>query len=371
MNFKVQQSEIKKYVSFLQKTIPNKPSLPILASIHLELKNNLLTLSATDLFFGTKTSLPVTAESEGICVVPGKEFIEIITHSNANELTFEKVNDTLFIKDSHSTAQLQTFDSSEYPDFPTISGITFTLPFSLFEKNYSMTNFSISLDQARPILNSLLVSITSGKPEIVATDGFRLCVVNENVQLDQDITLIIPQKSVSEIVRIGKQLQTKNLTLTYDSEMQQLLCEFSQVSLYIRLIDGSFPPYKKIIPTAFEHEIVIAGEELSQALKKASIFSREASDIITFSLQDNSVYITSQSPTLGSFSHLLEIEKQSNQLPNIEIAFNSKYLLDFFSNVKPDQVWVGINDSLKPVVFKTNSASELQYIVMPFKKNQS
>lgn len=371
MKFKVQQSEIKKHVSFLQKTIPNKPPLPILSSIHLELKDNILTLSATDLFFGTKTSLPVTTEIEGICVVPGKEFIEIITHSRAIELTFEKVNETLSIKDLSSITHLQTFDSSEYPDFPTINGISFTLPFSLFEKNYSMTNFSISLDQARPILNSLLISIISGKPEIVATDGFRLCVVNENIQIDQDITLIIPQKSVSEIVRIGKQIQAENLKLTYDSEMQQLLCEFFQVSLYIRLIDGDFPPYKKIIPTAFEYEIVIAGDEFSQALKKASIFSRDVSDIITFSLQDNVVMITSQSPTLGSFSHSLEIEKQSNQLPHIEIAFNSKYLIDFFSNVKPDQVWVGINDSLKPVVFKTNSASELQYIVMPFKKNQT
>lgn len=373
MKFSIQQIDLKKNLSYLLKTIPTNPSLPILTSVYVELKNSKLTLAATDLFFGVKTTVMVNMEKEGVCVIPGKQFIELITSFSPQELFFEKKDNSLYITAGTNKTKIQLFNSADYPDFPQIAGNSFSLPVTHIEETYATVSYSASLDQARPALNAVLFSFEENNLETVSTDGFRLSTATFPLEqkIDAPFKLIIPLRSFAEIVRITKQVQDGTLVFTYSQEMQQLFCVCDSVVIYIRLVEGAFPPYKKILPTEFLSEFVLSGDELLSSLKKSVIFSRDASNIITFTFTPDHLTIEAKSPSLGTFENTLEYEKKELVEESLTVSFNSKYLLDFFSQIKPDKVWFGLNDSLKPVMLKSDNHRKLQYVVMPFKKTTS
>lgn len=378
MKITVLQENLNQSLNYLQKAIPSKPQLPILASIHLKTLNNSCQLSATDLYFGVRSEVQCEVGEEGTLVVPGKEFKEVISSLPPGTLKLSYSDNLLTISSKNSKAKIQCMTGEEYPDFPESNGDEYGLSAENLDLITQQVLFSASTDQARPVLTAVLFSLQQAGVKVVSTDGFRLAVLSMSELLsgagdgekdaDKDFNFLIPSKALSEVARIQKQVQEKNVKFSVSSELKQVVFSIADVEVFVRLIEGDYPPYQKIIPSEFKTTVLFDRSELLDNIKRAMIFAREASNIIRFnfnSTDENQVTILATAPTIGEFNGILTQVKVEGD--TALIAFNAKYLLEFLQSVSADQIWFGMSESLKPALFRPDGQNEYQYVVMPFK----
>lgn len=374
MKIKVLQENLSQSLNYLQKAIPNKPQLPILSSIHIQVKKNECIFSATDLYLGVRSSAQAEADQTGEIVIPGKEFREIITSLSPGVITLEYVDGTLRIKSKKTKVALQCYNSEEYPDFPAVEGDEYALSGDYLKKIEQYLLFSASSDQARPVLTAILFDFDESGLRVVSTDGFRLSLMQLGADAgvknrdDSGGQLLVPAKALGEAFRISSQLGVDEVRFKVSEELKQVFFSINSVEMYVRLIEGSYPPYEKIIPSSSSTEVSFDTQELTNNIKQAMIFARESSNIVKFEFSSKNCSVLAESPTLGSFVGDLEQAVVSGD--RAEIAFNARYLLDFLQAVKSETVKFSMTDSLKPATFTTDDLSNYQYVVMPFKVNR-
>lgn len=369
MKLKVLQENLNKSLNNLQKAIPSRPQLPILSSIFIEAKKDGCTVSATDLYFGVKSNVQTDVEIEGVVVVPGKQFKEIISSLSPGVLTLEFSEGSLKILSEKTKTSLSCQSSDEYPPFPKVEGEEYEISAEHLEKIEKYISFSASTDLARPVLTAVLFKFSQRGFEVISTDGFRLSVLllDGSKKYKEERSFLIPAKSLSEVYRIMAKLESTVVKFKISQKLKQIFFSINGVLVFVRLIDGNYPPYEKIIPSEFNTEIVFDSEELMDNLKRAMIFSRESSNIVRFIIGEKNVEIKSSSPNFGNYKGTLNNVQIKG--PSGEIAFNIKYLIDYLSAIKSSEQWFGMNESLKPAMFKPEANSTYSYIIMPFKVN--
>jgi len=366
MTITVLQENLQTSLNYLQKVIPSKPQLPILSSILLHIQPTTCTLAATDLYMGIRSIIPVTSDEKVDIVVPGKQFREIINSLHPGKITLEYSESTLSITSGRTKATLQCFSNEEYPPFPQITGKNYQLNREKVRLIEKYSAFSASSDQTRPVLTTILFEFNDTQLKAVATDGFRLAVLGlSDMGANNAEKLLVPSRALVEVSRIMDQLGVENLDFTVSDELKQILFMVGDVEVYVRLIAGEFPPYEKIMPSVFSTEVIFDKTELLESIKQALIYARDASNITQLIISDDGVKITATSPSLGTFEGKLHHATTTGE--SNEVAFNSRYLLDFLAAVQSDRVWFGMSDALKPVLFKIEDVEDFSYVVMPFK----
>ncbi len=368
MKLNVLQENLKNSLNYLQKVIPNKPQSPVLSSVLLNVKENKLTLSATDLFLGIKTELVVEAEEDGELIVNGELFKSLINSLESGKITLELKDSSLEIIQGRTISKLSCQKSDEFPTFPIVDGDSLNFNLLDLEKIQSLVTFCSSADQSRPVLTAILLKFKQNGLEVVATDGFRLSsLMLNNISSSQEKTILVPAKALNELYRIAKQIEVNEINLLVSDELKQLLFKFSNIEMYVRLIEGDYPPYERIIPPNFSLNIEFDSEEFLIQLKRAAIFSRDASNIVKLKIEKDKMLINSSSPSFGEYSGEIIISNKTEL--DGEIAFNVNYLIDFINAVKPESLEFGMNESLKPAIFKDKKIKDYFYIAMPFRVN--
>lgn len=369
MKLKVLQENLNGMLIHLSKAIPNNPQLPILSSIMIETENGSCTFSATDLYFGIRCSLNVDSDIDGNIVVPGKQFKEIISSLDPGVLEMIFEENALSISNTKTNINLSGSNTHEYPPFPQIEGDEYEFPLEYFEALEKNIIFSASTDQARPVLTAVLFEFSKEGLKCVSTDGFRLStMIIDDSQTYEEKRFLIPSKALSEVYKIADKLKTKKILFKVSQELKQVFFSLDGVEVFVRLIEGDFPPYERIIPSSFNTEVFFDTAELLENLKRAMIFARESSNIVRFEVLEDKVLVHSSSPTFGRYEGELQSVKIKGETPK-EIAFNIKYLLDYLNATKSEKQWFGMSESLKPAMFRPEDEENHQYVVMPFKVN--
>lgn len=369
MKITVNQQQLNTALSFLQKAIPAKPQLPILSSVYINAQEEGISICATDLYFGVKTTVPYISQSElGEVVIPGKLLKETINSLAHGDITLEKKESKVFLKAKNVKTSMQCQESDDYPAFPTVTGERLILTYSHIVSIEKLLSFATSTDVARPVLTALLFRLSPQGLTVVSTDGFRLAVLTfTDITAEIEQEFLMPSNAFSEISRIMNANSAQSAEFTISQELKQVLCSFANVEIFIRLIEGAYPPYEKIIPALFTTEVTMSVEELTEQLKRAMIFARDASNIISLKFDPEQVSISATSPISGTYQGILEEIKMTGA--GSEIAFNARYVLDFLQAVKTGTIWFGMSESLKPAMLKHTEVPEYQYVVMPFKVN--
>lgn len=368
---------LKQAISFLQKAIPSKPQLPILSSILMEVNENQVTFSATDLFLGIKTTIPAKVKKTGKIAIPGEIFKQIIhSLSSADQLNLKLINNQVLLTASNTKTKLTIQTADDYPAFPEVEGKEFTIETQALKNIKQRVGFAAGLDQTRPILTAIMFEFKQSALRAVATDGFRLSVLDQpyqNNKTDQDEddslnTFLLPAKAVDEIVKILEHLDQSSATLVISHELKQVRCQLGNTTMYIRLIEGDYPPYEKIIPSDFAFKTSLDSSSWNEQLKRASLFAKDISSIVKFNFEQDKLKITASSPTLGSYEGEIGIleEIKSGQ----EIAFNVFYLLEFVQAIESETIVFQMNESLKPAQLSVAEMPSWFYIIMPFRVNK-
>lgn len=366
MKLHILQENLVTGLSHIAKAIPANPQLPILSAVLLEVTENTCTISATDLYFGVKVQLQASVKESGSVAIPGKQFKELVTSLPPGKLELHFTEGTLHIYSERSKTKLQCLQADEYPQFPQVTGEKIAFTTSDFEAIDHFVSFSASSDQARPVLTAVLLEADETGFRAVATDGFRLSVY-ELPKVNTTLTskLLIQAKALQEVTRIAKNVDAQELSFVVSDELKQVYFAISDVEIYVRLLDGEFPPYQKIVPSVFTTEVWIDGAELEDQIKRASIFARDASNIIQLQITSETVTLSATSPTLGTFTG--EVPSATITGGPLEIAFNTKYVLDMLKATQKGKTWLGMSDSLKPVLCKIAEFPQAYYVIMPFK----
>lgn len=360
---------LKTQLSFVNHAISSRSDLPILLHILLEAKEGTLTLKSTDLEIGIQVILPAEVEEEGGATVPAKTFTELISSLAQEKVTLETKNGSLEVKTKKTKSTFQTISQDDFPKLFEEKGEKIaTMNSNDLKKDSSMVVFSASTDTTRPALSGILMKKEKDGFLFVATDGYRLSLKHHSATIGgygSDQSVIVPARVFREVLAMKEGGETIDVYVAKNSN--QVLFEMGQTLLVGRLIEAQYPDYEKIIPSDHASQITFEREELLKAVRICSIFAREAANIITLSLKQSMIIVSSQTPSVGE--NTVEIEAKLTGEEN-DIAFNARYLLDVLSHLSEDILTLEMTGPLNPGVFKIKDNASFLHLIMPIRVQQ-
>jgi DNA polymerase-3 subunit beta len=225
--------------------------------------------------------------------------------------------------------------------------------------------FAISTDESRYVLNGIFISIKDHKITMVATDGRRLALVDEEVDVpgQSEGEFIVPSKAVNELNRLLQDKGEVEIRFSENQAAFQLKDDKGFAVLVItKLIEGNYPNYRQVIPGESKERISLVREEFLHALRRAEIMTSEKANSVKLAFGKNNLAITANSPDVGEARESIAINYKGKEMA---IAFNPKYLIDALNALTNDEVFLDLIDELSPGVLKINGP--FLYVVMPMR----
>lgn len=365
MKLSVKQASLQKVLRVVQKNVSTKPQLPILSSILLKAEGKSLFLYSTDLYTGVAVEIEAEIEKDGIFAVPGKYFTQVINSLSAPTVSLEVKDSNLLVQAKDSLTKLVGLSAEDFPTFPTIDATKKVIPVKELQESLMSVAFSASSDQTRPTLTGILFSFETTKTHLIATDGFRLSIRTVEVPIATEGSILVPAKALVDIFKTSEEEKVASVSFALSNELKQVKFEVGSFSFYIRLLDGEYPPYKKIIPSQIATNVSCNRKDLEEKLHQALIFNQDNSFITQFRIKTTGVTLFSTSPSAGE--NTSELTGATMKGEEVDIAFNTRYLLDFIKVVDDDWIEIEIAESLKPARLRVKSIPDFQYVVMPFR----
>ncbi len=369
MKFSLLEENLNPALAHVSRFVSAKAQLPILNHILFATDSGRLKLSATNLEMGINFWVGAKIETEGNLCLPAKDIAEFISYLPVGKLNFD-LNDhqLLSVKSAKASSTFTTLPPSDFPQIPSLDSKTaFDFDLPVLAQSVSQVAFSAAVDDARPVLTSVLCRFSSDNLTLVATDGFRLSV--KNIKLvnpvdlkagDDQLTLLIPAKSLMEVLKLSGSSPKIKIGLTPDRH--QVVFVLEDLELVSRLIEGDYPNYERIIPESSSTKIFVNKNELAQAIRLASVFARQSANIVRFSVKKSSLELSANAPQIGQNQISLDARIEGDPL---DIAFNYKFISDFLSVTKGDEIVIELNQPLTPGAFRDQSDPHFLHIIMP------
>lgn len=350
-----------------QSIVERRNTMPILANVLFEAAKGSIRVTATDLEVGVRGEIEGDVVKEGTVTVNAKKIYEIIREV-PNELVQLKrlENDWVEIRSGKSVFKIVGIDAKEFPQFPKFdSNALSTTPASTIREMIERTLFSVSTDETRYSLNGVFVEQgEGGKIRMVATDGHRLAFEEKSVgSFGLTKGVILPRKGLAELKKLLEDGTEGAVSLGFKENMA--LVTKDKIELFMRLIDGDFPDYTKVIPKGNPNLVKIEHDELLQALRRVSILSSERYKGVRMEFSDGKVAISANNPDLGEAVEEIEAEYKGKPM---SIGFNARYLIDVLGVLGGDgEIDIELKDELSPSVIRKAGVDSYLYVLMPMR----
>lgn len=361
MKFSCEKQKLQEGVSISNKAITGKTTMPILEGIYIKAKNNYLTLIGSDMDVSIETKVEATVIEEGNIVVDAKIFNEIIRKLPSSTINIETLdNDIIQITCEKSTFNLVYMNAEDYPSLPEIDeNISVEVPQNILKNMIKGTSFAIAQDETRPILQGILFEVKDKHLNLVALDGYRLAVRSEYLDNDNNVEVVIPGKTLNEISRILEDSQDI-VQITFTNN--HILFNLNNTKVISRLLEGKFVNYLSLLPHEYKILVDVKKQDLQNCIERASLMSKDNnSNLIKLDFKEDGVIITSNSQ-LGKVKEELDLNLQGE---GIQIAFNSRYVLDVLKNIDDENILMEMTSSVSPCVIKCKQNNNSKYLVLP------
>lgn len=335
-----------------QPFLEKKDLSQITSHILIEAKDSSFEVKASDYEIGlTFQSNLIRIQDEGSATANGKKLLDIIKSLKDEEVILETIRDNLYIKQRNSKFKLPMFNPEEFPEFPTILEKP---KFDIDSKNFirAIKKISPAIDSNNPKyeLNGALIDIKESFINLVGTDTKRLSIIRLNTTSDENISIIIPKKAISEM----QKLFNDEIEIFYDETT--LIAKSDNFTFFTKLINGKFPDYDRIIPSEMNFRIQLPKDKMVDSIRQISIISNELK--LTFKPEK----IVFESLNDENIEAKTEIELVTGLNEEIVLGLNSRFILDFLSSVKEQNFSLGYNDSTLPFML---SSENFRTIIMP------
>jgi DNA polymerase-3 subunit beta len=363
MKLQVTQENLSKALSNVAKiAMANKNPLPILNNVLIKTIDGRLSLSATNLEIAITEKIGSKVKEEGAITVPARLMQEYISSLPSGVLNLELEDNKLHISTDQYSSTINGVVADEFPSFPELNeSISWNIPTKECKKGLQQVVFAASNDESRPVLTGVFLHTSGGELFAVATDSYRLAE-KKLIKTSQDISLLVPADAMQELLRI---LPDTIESVSVSADSQQVLFKAGDIELVTRLIDATYPDYKKLLPRNYTTTATLARDELVSITKVSSLFARESAGSVTLHVDDEEkvVSITSIASQLGENSSKAPADIEGSG----EVTLNSRYLLDALNAIGTKEVTIGFNGKLEPFVVSSKEAPGQIYLVMPLK----
>lgn len=366
MKLTVLQESLSKAVTQASRFASTRSQLPILGNILLKATKTKLTISSTNLEISVLTQIGAKIEEDGEISIPSKVISELVNNLPKEQVKLESEKEQLKITTSGFSSKILGIDATDFPKIPGTLAKPFSLPKKEILESLSQVVFATSTDETRPVLTGVLVILGKGSVTLVATDGFRLSqkkvVLSSQKNEPSGQRIVIPKGVLGEIGRSIEEVDEVDLEI--QEKEKQVIFGLGDVVLSSRLLEGEYPDFEKIIPKSSTISVRLDKEEFLRSVKLASIFAREAANIVKLKLFKDSVKVLAESGSSGSQETDVEA-KTEGDIKDFEIAFNYRFLEEFLHSVTGDEVKMEFTTMDKAGVFTDSSDKNYLHLIMP------
>lgn len=349
-------------LQIVQNVVTNRTTLPILGNALIQAEEGKLIISTTDLDTGIRATVDAEVSKPGSTTLPARKLFSIIKELPSPDLALEvdsKQNTT--ITSGASFFRIMGLPEEDFPAFPKPEGAKlFKMKQSAFRDMLKRTSYAVSTEESRYVLNGVLLSFKENKLTMVATDGRRLALVDQELEFPKssEADVILPSKAVQELQRILKGDEEMTITLS-DT---QIAFDLGSVYLVSKLIEGNYPNYQQVIPAEAKVKVKIPREHLLNAVHRVALLSSEKSNSVKLSFSANKLDITANTPEVGEAKESLTVDFAADDLT---IAFNPVFMMDPLRNIGTEDISFDFIDELSPGVIKYDNS--FLYVIMPMR----
>lgn len=363
MKFSCRQHELSKALNTVSKAVTSRTTIPILKGILLEVDNNTLKLSASDLDLSIEKKMHITAEEEGSVVVSARLFNDIIRKLPNEEIQIEEMEDkSIVIK---CMASEFTIVGQAADEFPNISEIKeqkkIFIEKDILKDMIRKTSFSASIDESKGIIVGVLIEMEEESLNMVALDGFRMAIARETMINEEKKKIIISARILNEINKIiTENEENKEIYMIIEDKKAVFLMD--ETKIVLRLLEGDFIKYNDILPKENKCKLKANRTELMNSIERASLLAKEGkNNLIKMSVFRDKIIITSRSEE-GNVKEEVFVEKEGTDL---DIGFNSKYILEVLKVLNDESIIMEFNTSVSPCLIKPVEGRAYEYLVLP------
>jgi len=367
MNLSIAKDQLLAGLQAVQNVVSTRTTLPILSNVLLRAEAGRLELTATDLDVTITSSVEANVIKPGATTLPVKKVFGIARELANPEIEIEVDDKNISaVRSGSSFFKIRGLAAEEFPPLPAFrEDRKVTLPQEKVKGILKKTAFAISTDESRYVLNGLFFSLKEHKLIMVATDGRRLALVDEEVDVPSSSQgeFIVPAKAVNELSRLLQETGEVEIKFSENQAAFTLKDEKGHSTLVItKLIEGSYPNYRQVIPAETKERVTLGREEFLHALRRAEIMTSEKQNSVKLSFTKNNLAITANSPDVGEARESLAINYKGKEMA---IAFNPGYVIEPLTALTTDEVYLELIDELSPGVLKINGS--FLYVVMPMR----
>ena len=367
MNLTIAKDQILIGLQAVQNVVGSRTTLPILSNVLLRAEGDRVEFTATDLDVSVSCKVEAKVLKPGATTIPVKKLFGIVRELGGNEIEIEVDEKNICtIRCGSSFFKIHGLNADEFPPLPKFKDDKkVSLAQDTVKKMLKKTSFAVSTDESRYVLNGIFISLKDHKMTMVATDGRRLALVDEEVDISEKSAgeFIVPAKAVTELNRL---LQDKgDVEIKFGENQASFALKNDKdlsVLLITKLIEGNYPNYRQVIPGEPKERVPLNREELVQALRRAEIMTSEKANSVKLAFGKNTLAITANSPEVGEARETMAVNYKGTEMA---IAFNPRYLIDALNALTEDEVFFELIDELSPGVLKINGP--FLYVVMPMR----
>ncbi len=364
MKFKVIRSKFIEGLKSVQNIVAGKGSLPILQNVMIEAAGNSIKLTTTDLDISIKSEVECDVVSGGTTTLPVKLLFTSMTKAAEGEIEIDvDAQERASIRAGSARFKLQGMPASEFPQLPEEGdAYAYTVPQATIREMLRKTSYAASQDDTRRMLKGVLMSFKDEKLTMVATDGRRLALVENEIEFPKaaEKDIVLPSKAVSELQRSLS--GEGNATIMV--KKSQICFNLENVLIYSKLMDDTYPNYRQVIPQKCEHHIAIDRQLLLDALDRASVMTMDESHSTKLIFDENTLTVTSAANDIGEAKDEVPIKYAGEK---IETMFNPTYVMDPLKAIDDDEITIDINDGHTPAVIRCSIP--FLYVLMPLRIN--
>lgn len=361
MRFTCDRQKLNDAVLNVQRVVATKSSIPALEGILLTAGETTIKLCGYDLEIGMMTELPAQISERGSVVIGAKLFGDIVRRLPGPQLTFSTDEKQIAeIESGEAKFSVVGIPAAEYPELPRInSEKSVSFSSAMLKGMIRQTIFAVADNDAKPIHTGTLFEVGKGKIRLVSVDGYRLAIREEAVKCEENFSFVVPGKTLGEVMKLlGEGDEETELLVG----MRHIMFKIGDYTVISRLLEGEFLDWRASLPKENKTEVSVSVPDFVNSLERVSlIITERLRSPIRCRFEENSIRL-SCTTAIGRANDRISAKISGD---DVEIGFNSKYLLDALHNAECDEVKIRLNGPLSPLTIRPVEGNSFLFLVLP------
>ncbi len=367
MEIEIESSKLSKALNIVSRIASGgKSALPILSNVLIRSDAGKVSLTTTNLDMAIIDYLPVSKSKDGTITVPARLLAEFVSNLPKDKIVKIKVSGTRVTTETDKyVSTLNGVVADDFPELPEIDekrAVKYKMGVAEFKAGVTEVVVASSNDMTRPALTGVYFNTDNNSLYIAATDGYRLAERKFIDKVESEVKAIVPTNSLQEVMRCLSD-EVEEIEILFDET--QVRFRFGEIEVTSKLIDGSYPDYRKLIPSNYEAEIVLEKAELMRITKLAALFAREVGGSIVLEAKTatKTFSVASVANEFGENTSEIEMDIPKDE----RVTLNSRFLIDALNATEEENVMLGFSGKLNPIVVKNEKSDRYTHIIMPLK----